>query len=66
VSKFCATPSVLQEMLQLGVVSKLCLVLQVDCSSKIKERAIEVLKLHARAWKNSPCIPANLLSSYPA
>ncbi|GLT90136.1 hypothetical protein SLE2022_080830 [Rubroshorea leprosula] len=66
VSKFCATPSVLQDMLQLGVVSKLCLVLQVDCSSKIKERAIEVLKLHARAWKNSPCIPANLLSSYPA
>ncbi|GLT38793.1 hypothetical protein SLA2020_130180 [Shorea laevis] len=66
VSKFCATPSVLQEMLQLGVVSKLCLVLQVDCNSKIKERAIEVLKLHARAWKNSPCIPTNLLSSYPA
>ncbi|GLT38791.1 hypothetical protein SLA2020_130160 [Shorea laevis] len=66
VSKFCATPSVLQEMLQLGVVSKLCLVLQVDCSSKIKERAREVLKLHGRAWKNSPCIPTNLLSSYPA
>ncbi|GLT38792.1 hypothetical protein SLA2020_130170 [Shorea laevis] len=66
VSKFCPTPSVLQEMLQLGVVSKLCLVLQVDCSSKIKERAREVLKLHARAWKNSPCIPTNLLSSYPA
>ena len=66
ISKFCATTNVLQEMLQLGVVSKLCLVLQVDCGFKTKERAREVLKLHARVWKNSPCIPSNLLSSYPA
>ena len=66
ISKFCATTNVLQEMLQLGVVAKLCLVLQVDCGFKTKERAREVLKLHARVWKNSPCIPSNLLSSYPA
>ncbi|KAE8676533.1 E3 ubiquitin-protein ligase PUB22 [Hibiscus syriacus] len=66
ISKFCATTKVLQEMLQLGVVAKLCLVLQVDCGFKTKERAREVLKLHARVWKNSPCIPSNLISSYPA
>ncbi|KAJ9181291.1 hypothetical protein P3X46_009434 [Hevea brasiliensis] len=66
VSKFSTTSSVLQEMLQIGVVAKLCLVLQVDCGSKTKEKAKEVLKLHARAWKNSACIPANLLSFYPA
>ncbi|OAY43002.1 E3 ubiquitin-protein ligase PUB23 [Manihot esculenta] len=66
VSKFSATPSVLQEMLQIGVVAKLCLVLQVDCGSKTKDKAKEVLKLHARAWKNSACIPANLLFFYPA
>jgi hypothetical protein len=24
-----------------------------------------VLKMQARVWKSSPCIPANLLSSYP-
>ncbi|KAE8726637.1 E3 ubiquitin-protein ligase PUB23 [Hibiscus syriacus] len=65
ISKFCATINVLQEMLQLGVVAKLCLVLQLDCGSKTKERAREVLKLHARVWKNSPCIPTNLSSSYP-
>ncbi|OAY40756.1 E3 ubiquitin-protein ligase PUB23 [Manihot esculenta] len=65
VSKFSATSSVVQEMLQIGVVAKLCLVLQMDCGSKTKEKAREVLKLHARAWKNSPCIPANLLSFYP-
>lgn len=66
VSKFSATPNILQEMLQLGIVAKLCLVLQVDSGRKIKDKAIEVLRLHARAWKNSPCLPPNLLSSYPA
>lgn len=65
ISKFSATPSVLQEMSQLGVVAKLCLVLQVDCGSRTKEKSRDILRLHARAWKNSPCIPTNLLSSYP-
>lgn len=66
VSKFSATTSLAQEMLQLGVAAKLCLVLQVDCGRKTKEKAIEILKLHARVWKHSPCIPSNLLSSYPS
>ncbi|KAF8006934.1 hypothetical protein BT93_K1048 [Corymbia citriodora subsp. variegata] len=66
VSKFSAMTSVAQEMLQLGVAAKLCLVLQVDCGRKIKEKAIEILKLHARVWKHSSCIPSNLLSSYPS
>ncbi|GMJ13961.1 plant U-box 23 [Hibiscus trionum] len=66
ISKSCATINVLQEMLQLGVVAKLCLVLQLDCEYKTKERARELLKLHAKVWKNSPCIPTNLFSSYPA
>lgn len=65
ISRFCANPRVLQEMLQVGVVAKLCLVLQEDCSLKTKERAKEILKLHARIWKNSTCIPSHLLSSYP-
>lgn len=65
ISRFSATPMVLQEMLQIGVVAKLCLLLQVDCGSKTKERAKEMLKSHARAWKNSSCIPTTLISSYP-
>ncbi|KAG7950441.1 hypothetical protein I3843_13G112800 [Carya illinoinensis] len=64
--RFSATSRVLHEMLQLGVVSKLCLVLQVDSNLKTKERAREILKLHSRVWKNSSCIPAYLLSSYPS
>ncbi|KAK3446965.1 hypothetical protein EUGRSUZ_A02582 [Eucalyptus grandis] len=66
ISKFSATPSIVQEMLQVGVATKLCLVLQVEGRRETKEKAREILKLHARAWKNSPCIPADFLSSYPA
>ncbi|KAK8359251.1 hypothetical protein V6Z11_A04G083700 [Gossypium hirsutum] len=66
ISKFCVTSNVLQEMLQLGIVAKLCLVLQVECGHKTKGKAKEVLKLHARVWMDSPCIPSNLRSSYPA
>ncbi|KMT11535.1 hypothetical protein BVRB_5g108540 [Beta vulgaris subsp. vulgaris] len=64
ISKYSGSPSVVQEMLQLGVVIKLCLVLQVDCEAKTKERAREILKLHARAWKNSPCAPAHVFGSF--
>ncbi|GMH12190.1 hypothetical protein Nepgr_014031 [Nepenthes gracilis] len=64
VAKYSANSRVLGEMMEVGVVTKLCLVLQVDCSLKTKERAKEILRLHSRAWKNSPCIPAHLLYSY--
>ncbi|KAE8125209.1 hypothetical protein FH972_020042 [Carpinus fangiana] len=66
VSKFLATPAVIQEMLQLGVVAKLCLLLQTDSENKAKDKAREILKLHARAWRGSSCIPKNFLSSYPS
>ncbi|CAI0462858.1 unnamed protein product [Linum tenue] len=66
VGKSSATAAVLQEMLQIGVVAKLCLVLQVEGSGRAKDKAREVLRLHARVWKNSPCVPPTLLSSYPA
>ena len=66
VAKFSGNTRVVQEMLQLGVVGKLCLVLQVDYGSKTSEKAREILNMHARAWKNSSCIPYNLVSSYPS
>ncbi|XP_073152669.1 E3 ubiquitin-protein ligase PUB23-like [Henckelia pumila] len=66
ISRFSATAGVVQEMLHIGVVAKLCLVLQVDCGIKIKERIREMLKLHSRAWRNSSCIPDNLICSYPS
>ncbi|KAL4560666.1 hypothetical protein LXL04_032819 [Taraxacum kok-saghyz] len=66
VAKFSGNRSVLHEMLQLGVVGKLCLVLHVDCGRKTKEGAIEILRMHSSVWKNSFCIPYNLIVSYPS
>ncbi|CAO2825069.1 unnamed protein product [Amaranthus hypochondriacus] len=66
ISKYVGTAKVVGEMMEVGVVAKLCLVIQMDCSSKSKERAKEMLRLHSRVWKNSPCIPPHLISSYPS
>ncbi|XP_058754423.1 E3 ubiquitin-protein ligase PUB23-like [Vicia villosa] len=66
VARFSATHIVVQEMLQIGVVAKLCLVLQVDSGNKAKEKAREILKLHANSWRKSHCVPTNLLASYPS
>ncbi|GAB4834063.1 hypothetical protein Ancab_032316 [Ancistrocladus abbreviatus] len=63
VSKHSGTAWVAQEMVQLGVLAKLSLVLQIDCEVKTKEKAREIIKLHARAWRNSPCVPKNLVAS---
>ncbi|GAU34427.1 hypothetical protein TSUD_393800 [Trifolium subterraneum] len=65
VSRFSATHFVVQEMLRIGIVAKLCLVLEVDSGNKAKDKAREILKLHAKSWKNSHCISSNLLASYP-
>lgn len=65
ISKYSASPRVLQEMLQVGVVAKLCLVLQMDGNPKMVERTKQILNLHSRVWKDSPCIPIPLLSFYP-
>ncbi|XP_022753735.1 E3 ubiquitin-protein ligase PUB23-like [Durio zibethinus] len=65
ICRFSATSRVLQEMLQVGMVAKLCLVLQLDGSCNTREKAREILKLHSRVWRNSSCIPSHLLSCYP-
>ena len=65
VARHSPTPAVLQEMLAVGVVAKLMLVLQVDAGDKARLRAKEMLKAHARVWKDSPCLQAHLKASYP-
>ncbi|KAK9170295.1 hypothetical protein Syun_002435 [Stephania yunnanensis] len=52
ISRFSGTQSVVQEMLQVGVVAKLCLVLQVECTFKTKEKAKEILRLHSRLGRS--------------
>uniref|UniRef100_A0A0A0KJY2 U-box domain-containing protein n=2 Tax=Cucumis sativus TaxID=3659 RepID=A0A0A0KJY2_CUCSA len=66
ICRFSASAKVMQEMLEVGVVAKLCLVLQMDCSMKTREKARDTLKLHSRVWSNSSCIPPHLLSAYPS
>ncbi|XP_078434469.1 plant U-box 23 [Wolffia australiana] len=67
VAKLSATGQVLQEMVQVGAVAKLCLVAMHESStSKAKERAVGILRLHAKAWSKSPCVPHHLLSFYPS
>jgi len=65
VTRHAPTPVVLQEMLAVGVVAKLLLVLQVDTGERTRVRAKEMLKAHARVWKDSPCLQAHLKASYP-
>ncbi|GMP91932.1 hypothetical protein CsSME_00042392 [Camellia sinensis var. sinensis] len=65
ISKFSATNDVLMEMLRVGAVSKLCMVLQADSPKYLKNKAREVLRLHARVWNNSPCIAVYLLTKDP-
>ena len=65
VAKHSPTPSVLQEMLAVGVVAKLLLVLQVNAGERAGLRAKEMLKTHARVWKDSPCLQTKLRDSYP-
>ncbi|XP_020207109.1 E3 ubiquitin-protein ligase PUB23 [Cajanus cajan] len=64
ISKFSASNEVVQEMLRVGAVSKLCMVLQADCASYLKDKARGVLRLHSKTWNNSPCIQVYLLTRF--
>jgi len=64
ISKFSASNEVVQEMLRVGAVSKLCMVLQADCASYLKEKARGVLRLHSKTWNDSPCIQVYLLTRF--
>lgn len=64
ISKFSGTDWVVNEMLRVGTVSRLCMVLQSNCDSGLKEKAMEILRRHTRVWKNSPCADHLLLTMY--
>ncbi|KAF8396369.1 hypothetical protein HHK36_017986 [Tetracentron sinense] len=64
ICKFSGTNKVLHEMLRVGAVTKLCMVLQADTATYMKEKARDVLRLHSNVWNNSPCIAVYLLTRY--
>lgn len=64
ISKFSGTDWVVNEMLRVGTVSRLCMVLQSNCDSGLKEKAMEILRRHTHVWKDSPCVDHLLLTMY--
>ncbi|KAK4791734.1 hypothetical protein SAY86_032147 [Trapa natans] len=62
VSQFSASKGVLMEILRVGAVSKLCMVMQADCSVSLKKKARSILRMHSSVWNNSPCIAVYLLT----
>ncbi|TKW04333.1 hypothetical protein SEVIR_7G102100v4 [Setaria viridis] len=66
VARHAATPAVLQEMLAVGVVARLLYLVQAGAAGeRPRERAREMLKMHARVWRGSPCLASHLATSYP-
>ncbi|KAI4322482.1 hypothetical protein L6164_022173 [Bauhinia variegata] len=62
IAKCSASMVFVKEMLRVGAVSKLCMVMQADCASYLKESARQILKLHSKTWNDSPCIQLYLLT----
>ncbi|KAK7312687.1 hypothetical protein VNO77_36747 [Canavalia gladiata] len=64
IAKFSASNGVVLEMLRVGAVSKLCMVMQADCASYLKDKVRDILRLHSKVWNNSPCIQVYLLTRH--
>jgi hypothetical protein len=62
VSKYSPENEVVEEMVNIGTVEKLCSVMRVDCSLSMKEKAKEILRDHFDMWKMFPCVDVTLLS----
>uniref|UniRef100_A0ACD5WR22 Uncharacterized protein n=1 Tax=Avena sativa TaxID=4498 RepID=A0ACD5WR22_AVESA len=75
VARHAATAEVVREMAATGTVGKLCLVAASApgtgpedghwCDERTRERARETLRLHARAWRGSPCLHPKMQALYP-
>ncbi|CAN6269841.1 unnamed protein product [Urochloa humidicola] len=61
VARHAATPAVVYEMAQAGVVAQ-----SDHYADRTRERALETLRLHAKAWRTSPCLHRHLQATYPS
>ncbi|CAN7117356.1 hypothetical protein IGI04_011772 [Brassica rapa subsp. trilocularis] len=64
VSKLSPEKAVVEEMVCVGTVEKLCTVLRVDCGLSLKEKAKEILSDHFDELKKFPCIDVRLLTKF--
>ncbi|KAK1416295.1 hypothetical protein QVD17_32084 [Tagetes erecta] len=63
ISKFSGTREVVQEMVKVGTVEKLCMVLQVySLNSYTRDTARDILKRHFNVWNGSSCLDVTLLT----
>ncbi|CDY53920.1 BnaC03g73510D [Brassica napus] len=62
VSTLSPEKAVVEEMVCVGTVEKLCTVLRVDCGLSLKEKAKEILRDHFDELKKFPCIDVRLLT----
>lgn len=62
IARYSGSNDAVLEMLRVGAVTKLCMVMQANCGSGLKERAREILRIHSNAWNNSHCIQVYLLT----
>ncbi|KAK8476870.1 hypothetical protein V6N13_149332 [Hibiscus sabdariffa] len=57
ISKFSATDKVLEEMVEVGTATKLCMLLQVEGAAPyLKEKALGILRAHSDEWLKFPCM----------
>ncbi|KAF2544305.1 hypothetical protein F2Q68_00032898 [Brassica cretica] len=63
-SKFSPENAVVEEMVCIGTVEKLCYVSRVNCDFSLKERAKEILREHFDDWKKFPCIDVPRLTKF--
>ncbi|GLJ55812.1 hypothetical protein SUGI_1198290 [Cryptomeria japonica] len=54
--KISPSKRVIDEMLQIGAVTELCLLLNYACSAKTRSKVNEVLRMHGKCWKSRSCI----------
>ncbi|CAK7348684.1 unnamed protein product [Dovyalis caffra] len=60
VLRFCIrSEAVAQEFMEVGGVTKICMVIQSECNSKTKEKARQILGFHLKTWNKSPCFPSS-------
>ncbi|XP_011038585.1 PREDICTED: E3 ubiquitin-protein ligase PUB23-like [Populus euphratica] len=60
VLRFCTSSGeAAQEFMEVGGMTKICLVIQSGCNSKTKEKAREILGFHFKTWNKSPCFPSS-------
>ncbi|KAG2317991.1 hypothetical protein Bca52824_021113 [Brassica carinata] len=62
VSKSSPENAVVEEMVCVGTVEKLCSVLKMECGLSLKEKAKAILRDHFDEWKKYPCVNVPLLT----